>query len=269
MKNNESKPEMIMQSCKHSFWPFPILLGHRAGGTLAAENTMAAYRTALQYGFRAIETDAMLTADGVLVLSHDEQLGRAIQGVGVVSELSYKELSQMDAGVRFGLQYKGERIVRLDEAIDFCQDNGIFMNIEIKPAKGFEKPTGTAVAKLVREKYGDSKNRPLISSFSRVALEAATHECRELCYALLLEQQDPDWRDAALGLGVCAVHPDWQVTDAHFVKAAHEAGLGVMCYTVDSKDCARRLFAMGVDAICTNRLDIFAEAARHNDLHHL
>ena len=79
----------VLQS---SVWPLPSLVAHRGAGFLAPENTLTAFVTAKEFGCRAVEFDVQLTADGVLVLSHDLELGRVIDGIGFVGELSSADL---------------------------------------------------------------------------------------------------------------------------------------------------------------------------------
>ena len=66
-------------------WPFPRVIAHRGGGTLAPENTLAGLRCGLAHGYRAVEFDVMLAADGVPVLMHDPAFGRTVPGIGNVA----------------------------------------------------------------------------------------------------------------------------------------------------------------------------------------
>ena len=79
-------------------WPYPRILAHRGGGTLAPENTYAGLLCGMQAGFRAIEFDVMLARDGVPVVMHDPGLGRTVKGSGSVFEHDAQELAAMDAG---------------------------------------------------------------------------------------------------------------------------------------------------------------------------
>lgn len=87
----------VLQS---SVWPLPSLVAHRGAGFLAPENTLTAFVTAKEFGCRAVEFDVQLTADGVLVLSHDLELGRVIDGIGFVGELSSADLKLLRVKIR-------------------------------------------------------------------------------------------------------------------------------------------------------------------------
>ncbi|HEY5800802.1 MAG TPA: glycerophosphodiester phosphodiesterase family protein [Burkholderiaceae bacterium] len=134
-------------------WPFPTIVAHRGGGTLAPENTLAAIRHGMALGFRAIEFDTMLARDGVPVLLHDLQLGRTVRGEGGPLDFDSSALRRMDAGSWFGPAYAGEPVPLLAEVLVFCRDHGVWMNVEIKPIPGYERETGRLVAGMVAAVY--------------------------------------------------------------------------------------------------------------------
>src|SRR5262245_14037642 len=132
-------------------WPYPRIIGHRGGGTLAPENTLGGFRKAATMGFRGVEFDVMLSADSVPLLIHDETLDRTTNGSGPVSGASYAEIAALDAGAWFGPAHRGERVPRFDDAAKLCIELGLWPNIEIKPAAGFERETASIACELVRK----------------------------------------------------------------------------------------------------------------------
>ncbi len=114
--------------------PLPRWFAHRGGGSLAPENTLAGIRLAAQMGYRAVEFDVMLSADGTPVLIHDETLARTTNGCGRVCDTPDTVLFSLDAG-------GGERIPRYVEAVALCRQLGLLANVEIKPATGHEVAT--------------------------------------------------------------------------------------------------------------------------------
>src|SRR5262245_35511267 len=112
-------------------WPFPQIVGHRGGGTLAPENTLAGIRTAAQMGCGGVEFDVMLSADGVPVLIHDETLERTTNGHGSVATTAYASLASLDAGAWFDPRFRGERVPTLDQAGKLCVELGLWANIEV------------------------------------------------------------------------------------------------------------------------------------------
>ncbi len=237
-------------------WPYPRVVGHRGGGALAPENTLAGLRKAAAMGFGGVEFDVMLSADKVPVLIHDETLERTTDGRGAVSATPYARLASLDAGAWFGPEYRGERVPTLEQAGKLCVELGLWANVEIKPAQGFERETGAAAAKLALELWRGASPAPLLSSFQRVALEAARAAAPELDRGFLTDRIEPDWRDAAQALGCVSVHCNCKyLTPAH-AKEIRGAGYWLLCYTANDPETVRRLFSWGVDAIFTDRLDL-------------
>jgi glycerophosphoryl diester phosphodiesterase len=243
-------------------WIYPKVLAHRGGGKLAPENTIAGLRAGLQYGFRAVEFDTMLARDGVAVVMHDPYLGRTVAGSGNVYDYDAVDLVAMDAGLWFGAEFKGEPVPLLTQFIDFCRENGIWMNVEIKPAPGFEEQTGMAVAALVRSIFGPDIGAdkmaqvPLLSSFSETALAAALDAAPNVPRALLLDTIGADWQERARVLEAVAIHTNQKHLSQAQARAIKDAGFGLFCYTVNEPERARTLLGWGVDGFCTDRIDL-------------
>jgi glycerophosphoryl diester phosphodiesterase len=243
-------------------WPYPRVLAHRGGGILAPENTLAGLRCGLAHGFRAIEYDVMLARDGVPVVMHDPFLGRTVAGSGNVFDYDAGELAAMDAGGWFGRQFDGEPVPLFADFARFCKDSGVWMNIEIKPAPGFDIETGGAVARLASEMFapeiaaGDLARVPLLSSFSELALASAHEVAPQVPRACLMSELPPDWERHARAVEAVAIHVNHKHLTAELARAVKEAGFGLFCYTVNEPARARELLAWGVDAFCTDRIDL-------------
>ena len=242
-------------------WTYPKFLAHRGGGKLAPENTFAALQCGLDHGFRAVEFDVMLARDGVPVVMHDPYLGRTVPGSGNVFDYDAAELVAMDAGGWFGTLFAGEPVPLFTQFVAFCKANDIWMNIEIKPAPGFDAETGRVVAKLTRAMFGleiaqDDPMVPLLSSFSEVALAAAQQAAPDLPRALLLDVVPAAWQARAEVLHAVAIHTSQKNLTPALAKQIKDAGFGLFCYTVNDPARARELLSWGVDAMCTDRLDL-------------
>src|SRR5271169_1359965 len=103
-------------------WPFPQVLAHRGGGSLAPENTLAGLRTAGRLGFRAVEFDAKLTGDGTAILMHDDTLDRTTNGHGLVAHADWCALQGLDAGSQYEPRFAGEHIPTLASALALCKE---------------------------------------------------------------------------------------------------------------------------------------------------
>ncbi|RJG09540.1 glycerophosphodiester phosphodiesterase [Massilia cavernae] len=243
-------------------WPYPKVLAHRGGGKLAPENTLAALACGLSYGFHAVEFDVMLARDGVPVVMHDPFLGRTVPGSGNVYDYDAAELVAMDAGSWFAPRFRDEKVPLYTQFVDSCREHNIWMNVEIKPAPGFEVATGRAVATLTRAMFGlqiaadDPLQLPLFSSFSFEALEAAALAAPDIPRALLVDEPPRDWVRQAAALGAVAIHANHKRLTPQFAREARDAGLGLFCYTVNDPVRAREILDWGVDAFCTDRIDL-------------
>jgi glycerophosphoryl diester phosphodiesterase len=252
-----------------SAWTFPRRIAHRGGGTLAPENTLAAFEAGYVRGYRAAELDAVLSADEVPVILHDETLDRTTDGRGPVARRTAAELARLDAGAWYGRAFTGERLPTLQQVLERCWERGIWLNIEIKPSPGSEARTGTVVAAAVQAFFEARRDAdparaarlaPLLSSFAPEALEAARAAAPGLRRGLLVGALPADWLAALRQLDAFSLHCDHRRLARDQARAVRTAGAGLMCYTVNDPGRMRELFEWGVDAICTDRIDLIAPA---------
>jgi glycerophosphoryl diester phosphodiesterase len=241
-------------------WPYPRILGHRGGGTLAPENTLAALRYAGDHGFQGVEIDAMLAGDGVPVLMHDAIFGRTLKGVGSVASSSSLDLSRVDAGSWHSPAYAGEPVPTLEAAIALCRATKLWMNIEIKPSsEQSARATGRTVGAVANALYADvlgGHQAPVLSSFSLEALQGARETAPALVRGLLVEAIPSDWKQRMEQTGASTLHASIRHLTQVQVAAARDAAIPVMVYTVNNSDLARQCFSWGVSAVCTDRLDL-------------
>ena len=248
-------------------WPYPKIVAHRGGGTLAPENTLAAIHCGLAHGFHAVEFDVMLSKDDIPVLMHDPLFGRTVRGSGSVPASTAAELAALDAGSWFGSAFAGEPVPTYAQAAAFCRSHGIWMNVEIKPAEGAEVKTGRVTAALTRALFAaeiaaaadgaaDARALPLFSSFSFDALLAARDAAPEIPRGYLVDAIPPDWRARLTELEAVALHTNHQNLTPELVRQVKAAGYGVFCYTVNEPARATEILGWGVDGFCTDRIDL-------------
>ncbi len=252
-------------------WPYPTVAAHRGGGTLAPENTLAAFRCGLEYGFRAVEFDVMLTADEQPVLMHDASFGRTLPGVGKVAEHSLEQLQALDAGIWHSPQFAGERVCTLAQALDFCRDNAIWMNVEIKPASDAHAVlTGEVAGAVVGDYFApaiaayvpgqNDRSLPLFSSFSFDALMAAKRTAPGIARGFLVDAIKDDWLQRLQALEAVALHTNHKNLTPALAAAVKQAGYGLFCYTVNDPARAAEIRGWGVDGFCTDRIDLIGPA---------
>lgn len=241
-----------------SRYAYPRLFAHRGGGGLAPENTLAGIRLAARLGYRGVEFDVMLSADGAPVLIHDETLERTTDGAGRVAHTPLAALLRLDAGGRFHRSFAGETMPTLEKALTLCASLGLAANVEIKPAAGFDAATGTTVGRIAA---CAPEGAVLLSSFSETALSAASLAAPDCPRALLVEAPPQDWRLRLARLGCQALHCEAGQLSPELAAALVGAGIPFACYTVNSPVAAAALFAAGAAALFTDRLDLLDPAA--------
>ena len=249
-------------------WPYARVIAHRGGGTLAPENTIAAIDAGREFGFRAVEFDTRLSRDGVPVLIHDATLERTTGSSGPVAARTAAELGRLDAGGWRAPRFAGTPVPTLDEVIRHCRALDIWPNIEIKEVGGEEAHVGEVVARTAADLYRDvvhthgdrapqvDPRAPLLSSFSRAALQGARHGAPDLPRGYLVDAVPADWREQLAALGCVSLHVNHAALTPAQASAIKDAGYWLFCYTVNDPARAREILAWGVDAFCTDRIDL-------------
>ena len=242
-------------------FPYPRWIAHRGAGTLAPENTMAAFALGARKGWRMFECDVKLSADEVAFLLHDDNLDRTTNGQGLAARFDWSALAQLDAGQWHSPAHAGEPLCTLASLSAWCLDRDLRLNIEIKPTPGLEWQTGWVVAKLAAALWHNASLPPLLTSFQPESLRAAAQAAPDLPRGLLLEE----WLEqdlaqvAAQGYSALVCHyPLWT---PQRLEAAAQAGLWRMSYTVNEAEVAAWLFQEGHEAIITDAIDQFDPAA--------
>ena len=241
-------------------WPYPRYAAHRGAGKLAPENTLAAMRAGFERGYRMVEFDVKLSADGVAFLLHDDTLDRTTNARGPADALTWDELSRLDAGGWHSRAYAGEKIPTFATVATWAIENRVACNVEIKPMPGSERATGSAVTLEARALWRDAPLPPLLSSFSEEALAAAHDAAPELPRALLLEKIPADWSERLSRFDCAAIDPDYRELSANLVGAARDAGYRVMTYTPNDPALVAKLFGWGADCIITDAIDVVRPA---------
>jgi glycerophosphoryl diester phosphodiesterase len=190
------------------------------------------------------ELDVQATRDGAIVVIHDETVDRTTDGLGAVTGMTLAEIKQLDAGVRFGERYRGERIPTLEEVIEALRGR-LGLNVEVKQA-GLERK----VCELMRAHGAGSAS--IVSSFEESVLRRVRKIAPELRIGLLAESDGGAVLEAASAMAAYAVNPRFDMVDAAFCEQAHARGLAVLVWTVDAPEVMRLMIGVGVDGIMTN-----------------
>ncbi len=232
----------------------PPIIGHRGARGLAPENTLSGLRAAFAHGVFYVEIDAKLTADGVVILMHDETLDRTTNGSGRVAETPYDVIRTLNAAHAFP-DHPPEPPPTLVAVLEVIQSVGGGINIEIKPCPGRERETAAAVIEVVRKTW-HLPTLPLLSSFQRPSLEACRDLAPDLPRGYLSENVHEDWGAEAKALGCVTLNLLWTMITPTQMPSLTASGLPVLLWTVNAPDAAQALLTAGVTAVITDRPDI-------------
>lgn len=216
-----------------------VIIAHRGASRAEPENTVAAFRRAVEMGADAIELDVRRTLDDRLVVHHDPRLadGRALRRL---------RADELPAGVP-----------QLGEALDACGE--LIVNIEIKNDAGepdhdpADWVAEQVAVELVRR---GEQARWLISSFRYETVARMRKLLPGVATAWLTAGIGPDEIRRCVDGGHAAIHPWEPMVDRPALDAAHAAGLVVNVWTCDDPDRMGELIEWGIDGICTNIPDV-------------
>jgi glycerophosphoryl diester phosphodiesterase len=249
-----------MTTPRHPFldWDGPLPFAHRGGASDVPENTMEAFEYAVQLGYRYLETDVQVTADGVLAAFHDNDLRRTTGRAGKISELAWSEVSKE-------LVEGKAHIPRLEDLLGAWPDARI--NIDCKSKAAMDP----LIASLRRT---NSLSRVCVAAFSDFRLR---HLRKELGSGLCSSLGPIELGLLRFGLlrqppGFAAQVPVKQgpltVVNRAFVERSHRLGLQVHVWTIDDAAEMHRLLDLGVDGIMTDRPLVLREVLESRDAWH-
>lgn len=245
--------------------PDVLVIAHQGGEGLRPSNTMVAYQHAVELGVDVLEMDMHSTADGVLVLSHDDTVDRLTDGAGLIKEMTWAELQALDAGYRWSddegqtFPYRGQGITipSLEEVFEAFP--GVPLNVEIKQQ---EPPIVEPFCALIRQ-YG-REEQVLVASFHPETMEAFRQACPEVATSGTEKEIRPFYILNRLGISAIYTPPaeafqapeysgNLHVVTDGFVRGVHRRNVEVHVWTVNEIADMERLLALGVDGLITDR----------------
>ncbi len=227
----------------------PIICAHRGNSAYCPENTLAAIASAADLGVPMTEIDVRRTADGHVVLMHDESVDRTTDGSGRVAELSLAQIRGFDAGRWKASEFAGERVPTLAEALDLCRERGMFLCIEVK-----QKGIVPEVLSLVQE--GGMVEGAVIISFDFDTVVELREAAPTIPAGWLTADMEPSAVDAAisrvLSHHIAVISALHTCVTRDVVKRCRLRGITLYVWTIDDVAEARRYAEMGVDVIASN-----------------
>lgn len=234
---------------------------HRGACAYAPENTIPAFELAVQMHADGVELDVQRTADGHLVVIHDETINRTSNGFGKVVDLTMDELRRCDFTNGFA-GHRNVKIPTLHETLEVFRPTSLTVNIELKNNLELYPGMEDEVLRVVKEM--GMADQVIYSSFNHVSLANLRGQVPVENIGLLLTDALYDPWKYANAFGAGWLNPQYTVLQQPgYVWLAHEAGVRVTTWTVNRDEDARRFAADGVDAIITNFPDRVAYAVEH------
>src|SRR5215212_6242337 len=254
---------------------WPVNIAHRGGAKIAPENTLEGFREGLRVGAGVLELDVHSTADGTVVVHHDEKVDRTTDGSGAIREMTLAEVKRLDAGYRFtpdgGRTYpyrrEGVRIPTMEEV--YREFTDVPINVEMKGKRpGIEE----AVWRII-EGVGAEERTLVVSEDSGTIRRfreasgggvATASSSAELILFWLLSRlrlsglSKPSYQ----ALQGPETYKGLRIVTSELIRRAHERGLRVDVWTIDHEPDMRRLLGFGVDGIMTDRPDILTRVLR-------
>ncbi len=232
-----------------------IRIAHRGASGIAPENTLAAFKKAIEIGVDAVELDLQGTADRQVVVIHDALLDRTTDQSGQIKDISLETIKKADAGTWFDPKFAGESVPTLTEALVSIADNAIAL-LEIKDVSITE-----SVVRIVQKM--DMVEQSVIISFNTSAIQTVRSLEPRLPTGYIIgskENIEPIQLCQQLGLlGSSLLNVDHRLVTEDFIYEIRRRGITLWCWTVDDIDRMRELQELGIQGITSNRPEYFSQ----------
>lgn len=241
----------------------PLAVAHRGHSIAFPENTLEAYRKAIELGAEMIECDVNITRDGQLVMIHDSTLDRTTTGSGRVSGVTWDEIQGLDAGRKFNLEFAGARIPSTEETLLLYKEAGILSCLEVKGANTDESERIALgiVDLLIKHSMLDMA---FMSSFDHEVLRLARAKCPELLLApeRLPESGPADAPEAvrqAQAMPAPVLQHQYPMLNADVVRTLHENEIAVWSWPTTDEQSVVSSIELGVDAVMGDNVQLMLD----------
>jgi glycerophosphoryl diester phosphodiesterase len=241
----------------------PLSVAHRGHSIAYPENTLEAYRKAIELGVEMIECDVNITRDGMLVMMHDSTLDRTTTGTGRVSASTWEDVQRLDAGGKFKPEFSEVRIPSTEETLLLYKEAGILSCFEVKGADGDESDR-IALGLVDLFIKHNMLDKAFLSSYHHEALHLAKSKCPELMLApeRLPDDAPPDPSEAirqAKAFDAPVIQHQYTVLNDDVVRALHEQGIAVWSWSTTDEDSLVFSIDIGADALMGDDVELMLE----------
>ena len=227
---------------------------HRGFSGKYPENTILAFKKAIEVGAQGIELDVQLTKDGEIVIIHDETIDRTTHGKGEVISYTYEELKKFDASYIYRGQMGFNKIPTLREYFELIKDTDIVTNIELKTGineyLGIEKKVWDMICEF------NLADRIIISSFNHYSILRMKEIAPKIKCGLLSETWIINAGKYTRDLGIECYHPHFANMTKEIVKEIKSHGIEINTFTVNKEKDIRDMIEKGIDIVIGNFPDL-------------
>ena len=223
---------------------------HRGVNATYPENTIPAFREAIRLGAQQIEFDVCRSKDGQLVIMHDLSVDRTTNGKGLVAELTFEEIRQLDAGIKKDVKFAGVQVPACEEVIDILPEN-VWINIHMKT----DEKAAVMVAKIIVEK---KRTHQAFIACNRSCADAV----RQVYPQVMICNMERHGNDVSRYVREtieqkCQFLQLTQLCSPEEMKQLKSAGVKVNYFGVQSPEHCRQLFKAGVDFPLVDDLELY------------
>lgn len=230
---------------------------HRGFSGKYPENTMLAFKKAVEAGCDGIEMDVQLTKDLIPVIMHDENVDRTTDGTGRICEMNYYELCRLNCSYpdKFQDTFAPEKIPTLEEFLQWMAEEAteIVTNIELKNSVYYYAGMEDIVIAMIRKYH--LEDRIILSSFNNASVELCGQKAPEIARGFLVESRVENAGPYVKACNAHYYHPDLKTLKEEDVRNCAQSGVGVNVWTVNETEDIERMKKWGVNAVITNFTD--------------
>ncbi|MCT4612294.1 MAG: glycerophosphodiester phosphodiesterase family protein [Clostridia bacterium] len=235
------------------------ITAHRGAQELAPENTINAFKKAIDIGAHGIELDVQLTKDEEVVVIHDYRIDRTSNGLGRVSDYNLEEIRSMDFGGWYSEEYKGEKIPKFIEVINIIKNENIKLNVELK--SNINDTANVLVNKVVEIiEENNILDNVIVTSFNHKELVEVKKLNSNIETGILYEGVLNNLIEYAKSIGATSIHPDYEYINKELIDLAHENDMKVRAWYIHGMTAQadlKKLIEYGIDGLIVNNPKMF------------
>ncbi len=227
------------------------VVAHRGASGHAPENTLAAFRKAIELGARFIETDLQFSRDARFVAIHDDTLDRTTNGHGSVHNFTVAQLRELDAGAWFSPEFAGQQLPTIEEILSLAREHDVVFYLELKPCAAW----GAEHALVGALRDAGEAARVVVLSFDGATIAAVRKLEPNLMTGLLIEAPAPNAVDRAISVGARQLALCGNLVTPELLAQARRRDIQVVVWTINHPAHMQALLEAGVDGIITDYPD--------------